>query len=26
MTRARQRLYLNHEGRWPRPLIGRVLV
>jgi len=20
MTRARQRLYLNHEGRWPRPL------
>ncbi len=20
MTRARQRLYLNYEGRWPQPL------
>jgi superfamily I DNA/RNA helicase len=22
MTRARERLYLNHEGRWPQPLDG----
>ena len=22
MTRARQRLYLNHEGHWPRPIQG----
>jgi superfamily I DNA/RNA helicase len=22
MTRARQRLYLNYEGRWPQPLTG----
>jgi len=22
LTRARQRRYLHHEGRWPRPLVG----